>query len=115
MKISSQSVAALAELTTAQCVQRCVCNVRESFPQQARDVTDDDLHRQVSAIVDRLRSLGFEYTGDIEQAAPLMYAVRYGANRMEIPPELRARLGDRQVPVEKKIEALEQLLMFGTS
>jgi hypothetical protein len=113
MRLGRESIAALADATTTSCVTRCVERVRELFPERAQGVEELELLRRLRAIVDRLQTLGFEHTGDIERAAPLMYAIRYRAAPADMPDDLRASLSDPRSTTETKIEALEQLLMFG--
>jgi hypothetical protein len=113
MKISSEQLEVLGEHTARQFFRQCAASLRERFPEQTSNLSEAQLLDKIEHLVDRLRSIGFECTGDLSRGVELMYGAQNRGVVLTMPEDLLAQLNDPHTSVETKIEALEQLSIFG--
>lgn len=67
----------------------------------------------VRQCVDQLAGLGFTCSGDCRYAARLVFKYQQETHRGPLPQAIMETLQSANATIEKKIEALEQLFVFG--
>lgn len=89
----------------------CVRALRVDYPNAAK--TGPDLRERVRLLIEQLCSIGFSYTGDCKYALQMVFRYQQEAWRGPMPKFIIDKLRSAHVTTEKKIEALEQLFIFG--
>lgn len=110
-KISVGQMDALGALHAARFVDGCVARLREQHPAAA--AAEPALKDRVQQLVTQLRGQGFESTGETAYAVELVFRYLFQADKAPLPSDLSVKLQSPHVTVAKKIEALEQVFLFG--
>lgn len=89
----------------------CERALRVDYPNAA--TTSPDLRERVRLLIEQLRGIGFSHAGDCKYALQLIFRYQQEAWRGPMPEVIIDKLRSANVTNEKKIEALEQLFIFG--
>jgi hypothetical protein len=110
INISKDQIEQLVAADRARFMEECLHSIRIEFP-EIQD-TWPDLRERVSTMIQRLIVMGFDHKG--EYAFALNLILRYLLEgRGPMPEIIIEKLNSVWVTSEKKIEALEQLFIFG--
>lgn len=113
LTITSAQFQMFADAQLQQFVSDCVRALRLALPVETADFDDARLHATTTSNVAELRKLGFENSGDITRALHILFLLQYGKGQPHMPAHLAARFRSPSTSVEKKLEALEQVFIFG--
>jgi len=111
LSMSAGQMEALGALHAARFVEGCVARLREQHPAAA--AAELALKDRVQQLVAQLRGQGFESPGETAYAVELVFRFLFQSDKAPLPADLSAKLQSPQVTVAKKIEALEQIFLFG--
>lgn len=104
----------LAEAFLEQFICRSAELLRSSFPSESSGMDDSALHAYVAKTVGQLRSIGFEYTGDITRALHMLFLIKYGKNQPSLTEDVVVRFKDPSTSIEHRLDVLEQVFIFGS-
>lgn len=77
-------------------------------------VSEADMRKRVRLLIEQLSNIGFNNTGDYRYAVQMVFRYQQEAQwRGPMPEVIIDKLRSVHVTTEKKIEALEQLFIFG--
>jgi hypothetical protein len=113
MQISERQMALLTEAVKATFVRRCIASLHREHPAEAAAYSEAALKEHVVTRLQHLEDMGITYTDHMEQALLMLFSYQHRPNRPPIPEDLVARLRDPHATPEKKLEALEQMAIFG--
>jgi hypothetical protein len=103
----------LGALQTARFILEGIDSLQKEYPTETALETELDLKARVVRYVDQLRKFGIENSGDLTRGLHLLYVLQHMHKRPKMPDEIVALLQADKVAAETKLEALEQLILFG--
>ncbi len=113
MRISENQMASLAVAARKTFFRRCLASLRREYPTEADAYTEPALAEHIATYIEHLEALGFSHTDPTERALLLLFSYQHKPNRHPMPDDLIQRLRDPYATEDKKLEALEQLAIFG--
>ena len=111
LHITSAQLATFAACQRQRFIAQCCAQVETEFPALA--ASTPDLSARIERLVSELEGFGFIGADETQYALSLLIRHNQQAEHQRMPEDIVARLRSRNVTVEKKIEALEQLSIFG--
>lgn len=111
LRISGEQFQFLEMAQRDRFVDDCVRALRADYPDAA--TSGPDLRERARLLIEQLSGLGFAHTGDCMYAVQLVFRYQQEHHRGPMPASIVAKLRSAHVTTEKKIEALEQLFIFG--
>lgn len=112
LQISSNQLQTFEGVQQKRFIDSCCANlVAEQSAAAAQ--TPVDLRKAVSSIVEQLKACGFSGVDETEYAVSLVFRYLHEPDRGPFPPDVAAKLRSERFSTNKKVEALEQLFIFG--
>lgn len=112
LQISRAQLNKLEGVQQARFIDDC-CRMLKAEQRAAAATPHVDLRRIVVSMVEQLKGFGFVNTAETEYAVSLIYRYQQEPERGPVPAEISALMRSDRFSTEKKIEALEQLFIFG--
>jgi hypothetical protein len=113
LQVSEHQMDQLGAVQTARFILDSVGSLREAYPSETALETELELKTRVVRYVEQLRKFGIANSGDLSRGLHLLYVLQHMHKRPEMPQEIVALLQSDKVAVETKLEAIEQLILFG--
>jgi len=111
LSISSKQMTTLQERQRERFMSDCKASLREAHD-LARTLADDELDTRIQALLANFSEFGIGGSGHLLRALHLAFALPDAVRSRPMPADLLAQLRSACVPVERKLEALEQLTLF---
>ena len=115
LTITTDQFKLFAEAKLTAFIRQNMQSLRLNYPSETSELDDPALSAYVLKTVEQLRSISFEYTGDISRALLMLFLLKYGTNQPGMPKDLVIKFRDPTTSIEKKLEALEQIFIFDSS
>lgn len=113
LSITAAQFQLFADHQLQQFISDSVCALRAALPDETAALDDARLLATTTNNVAELRKLGFDNSGDITRALRMLFLLQYGNGQPRMPAHLATRFRSPSTSVEKKLEALEQVFIFG--
>lgn len=113
LTISKEQIRVMAEAQVVEFIRQSMISLRTGLPDETRRFDDDALRNEVNDIVEQLRQIGFERMGDLRRALHMLFVLKHGVRRRVVPPHIAMQFRDPGASVQTRIEALEQVFIFG--